>query len=64
MVRAMTKDRLPFLKTHIPPVLDYPIDPRKSVPFCQGLARMAYGHGVGERVQGVVQMLAVLVKGK
>ncbi|CCW61557.1 unnamed protein product [Phytomonas sp. EM1] len=46
IVRASTSDRIPGMKTTIPPLLQYPIS-SKSFDFMQNLCNMLYGRGLG-----------------
>lgn len=43
MPKAVTIDRIPFVKTPIPPILDYPIESLvKSYNFLENLINMMY----------------------
>lgn len=63
-VRAVTMDRVGWIKTQIPPVLDYPIQSQQSQRFCEGLARMVYASTWSERGQGLFQVVKVAVFGR
>ena len=63
VVKCVTVDRLPFVKTTIPPLLDYPLNRERSTAFCQELARTVYGQTWGAKVAAVINLVKVSVFG-
>jgi hypothetical protein len=56
--QAITTDRIPGVRTDIPPVLNYPIGPN-GFPFVAALCRVAYGQLL-ESLWAVGQLLRLL----
>lgn len=56
--KAVTIDRIPFVKTPIPPILDYPIDSlTKSFTFLQGLINMMYNPSYAAKAKAVLDLI-------
>ncbi|KAI9249508.1 Aldehyde/histidinol dehydrogenase [Phascolomyces articulosus] len=56
--KAVTVDRIPFVKTPIPPILDYPIDSLpKSFTFLQGLINMMYAPYYLNKAKAVLDLI-------
>lgn len=56
--KAVTVDRIPGVKTSIPPPLDYPIkNPNKSWNFVKGLNNMLYNPEIGAKANAVIELV-------
>ncbi|KAI7890561.1 Aldehyde/histidinol dehydrogenase [Mucor mucedo] len=56
--KAVTTDRIPGIKTSIPPILDYPIqNGSKSWKFVQGLNNMIYNPELAAKANAVVELI-------
>ncbi|GAA5806460.1 Aldehyde/histidinol dehydrogenase [Helicostylum pulchrum] len=56
--KAMTTDRIPGIKTSIPPILDYPIkNVNKSWKFVEGLNNTIYNPEIGAKVNAVIELI-------
>eukprot|EP00051_Salpingoeca_urceolata_P031567 m.12052 g.12052 ORF g.12052 m.12052 type:complete len:603 (-) comp4168_c0_seq2:214-2022(-) len=55
--RAMTSDKLSFIRTTIPPPLQYPVT-SAGFKFCKGLIQMFYGDGMGARIAGIAGLIS------
>ena len=51
--RSMVVDRIPGVKTSIPPVIDYPIDTRKGMLFGSSLVNILYNESWLEKIKAV-----------
>ena len=60
MVRSVSEDRVPWLRTAIPPALHYPSNGR-GPRFSAALIRLFYGHGWWQKVLGVVDICVAMV---
>ena len=60
-VKAVTQDRLSWIKTHIPPLLDYPMQPQANV-FCESLAYFVYGQNMLDRLKGIFGLITANLK--
>eukprot|EP00937_MAST-01D_sp_MAST-1D-sp2_P004250 g4250.t1 len=56
VVRAVSEDRVAWLRTSIPPPLQYPSTGRGAA-FSAALIRLFYGHGPWQKLLGVVDIL-------
>ena len=56
LVKAVTVDRMSWLKTHIPPVLDYPMKPQSS-EFCVALGELIYGQDLSSRARALKNLI-------
>jgi acyl-CoA reductase-like NAD-dependent aldehyde dehydrogenase len=54
--KSITRDKVSFVKTSIPPPLQYPLK-KGSTDFCCGLAHLAYGNDLQERANGIFGLL-------
>lgn len=55
--RAIVVDRIPGVRTSIPGPIGYPMDTRQGMGFGKGLIRLFYGHGVRDKVRGIVDLI-------
>ncbi|KAI9318753.1 Aldehyde/histidinol dehydrogenase [Dichotomocladium elegans] len=56
--KAVTIDRIPFVKTPIPPILDYPIGSlSKSFSFLMGLANMIYNPSYTAKARALLDII-------
>eukprot|EP00899_Mesostigma_viride_P010789 jgi/Mesvir1/19711/Mv09971-RA.1 len=60
VAKAVVEDRLPFIKTTIPPPLQYPVK-ESAFAFVSSLIRMFYGVGLGAKAHGLAALLKCLV---
>ena len=51
--RAIVVDKTPFLRTSIPPVIDYPIDMAKGFPFTESLVQLFYNEDIVGKIKGL-----------
>ncbi|CAB9527235.1 Aldehyde dehydrogenase [Seminavis robusta] len=51
--RAIVTDRIPGVNTTIPPVIDYPIDKQKGLPFCECLIQLFYNESIVDKIKGI-----------
>jgi len=51
--RAIVVDKTPFLRTSIPPVIDYPIDMAKGFPFTESLVQLFYNEEIVGKIKGL-----------
>jgi delta 1-pyrroline-5-carboxylate dehydrogenase len=51
--RAIVTDRIPGVKTTIPPPIDYPIDKKKGLPFCESLIQLFYNESLLGKIKGI-----------
>jgi aldehyde dehydrogenase (NAD+) len=56
VVRAVTTDKLSWMKTTIPGPLNYPLG-KSSKDFCKGLGKFGYGQSISDRVSGIVDLV-------
>ena len=55
--RSIATDRIPGIKTSIPPVLDYPIDKAKGLPFCDSLIQLFYNESLVSKVKAIIGLI-------
>ena len=55
--RSIVTDRIPGVKTGIPPPIDYPIDKKKGLPFCIGLIQLFYNESIIDKIMGIVDLI-------
>eukprot|EP00050_Salpingoeca_kvevrii_P014418 m.35957 g.35957 ORF g.35957 m.35957 type:complete len:608 (+) comp5753_c0_seq1:41-1864(+) len=56
--KAVTSDRIPGIRTSIPPPLQYPIK-ESGFRFCKGLIDLFYGDGIVARVKGAISLAVI-----
>eukprot|EP00047_Mylnosiga_fluctuans_P005047 m.238080 g.238080 ORF g.238080 m.238080 type:complete len:605 (+) comp13244_c0_seq1:33-1847(+) len=61
LLRAVTSDRFPLVRTTIPGPLQYPIK-TGGAAFCQALVQMMYGNGLLQRAKGLFNLAAAGLK--
>lgn len=61
VMRSITVDRIPWLKTQIPSLLDYPIKGLKSENFCIGLSTLLYGQTINQKWNGLKDLIKAAV---
>ena len=55
--RSIATDRIPGVKTSIPPVLDYPIDKEKGLPFSDALIQLFYNESIVSKVKAIIALI-------
>ena len=60
--KAVVEDRLPLIRTDIPPPLQYPVSP-KAFQFCSGIISLFYGLTLAHRAAGIARLLGALLPG-
>ena len=55
--RAIVTDRIPGVKTTIPPPINYPIDKQKGFPFCESLVQLFYNESIIGKIKGIVGLI-------
>ena len=55
--RSIATDRIPGIKTSIPPVLDFPIDKAKGLPFCDSLIQLFYNENLLSKVKAIIGLI-------
>lgn len=55
--RSISTDRIPGVKTSIPPVLDYPIDKTKGLPFSDALIQLFYNENLIDKLKAIVGLI-------
>lgn len=55
--RSIVTDRIPGVKTGIPPPIDYPIDKKKGLPFAESLIHLFYNESIIAKVKGIVGLI-------
>jgi aldehyde dehydrogenase (NAD+) len=63
VARAVTTDRIPGVKTDIPPMLNYPMK-LASTDFVEGLCSMMYENGAVSRLLGLKRLLLSMLPNK
>jgi acyl-CoA reductase-like NAD-dependent aldehyde dehydrogenase len=58
--KSVVVDRFPFIKTDIPPPLQYPVKPN-AFQFCKSLCYMFFGGSVLENFKGLLSLIACFV---
>jgi acyl-CoA reductase-like NAD-dependent aldehyde dehydrogenase len=59
-VKSVVVDNVPFIKTDIPPPLQYPVK-SNAFAFCKSLCHMFFGLGVFEKISGLGMLVKALV---
>lgn len=55
--RSLLVDRIPGVKTSIPPTIDYPIDKNKGLPFGNALVQLFYNESWVAKIKGIVGLI-------
>jgi acyl-CoA reductase-like NAD-dependent aldehyde dehydrogenase len=56
--RSIVTDRFPgIIQTSIPKPIDYPIDPKKSLPFVHSLIQLFYNDNILEKIKAIVGLI-------
>lgn len=55
--RSVLTDRIPGVKTAIPPPIDYPIDKKKGLPFAKALIDLFYNESIVAKVLAIVGLI-------
>jgi acyl-CoA reductase-like NAD-dependent aldehyde dehydrogenase len=55
--RAIVVDKTPFVRTSIPPVIDYPIDVAKGFPFTESLVQLFYNESITGKIKGILGLI-------
>jgi hypothetical protein len=59
-VKSVVVDGIPFIRTDIPPPLQYPVKPN-AFAFCKSLCHMFFGLGLGEKIAGLGMLAKAFV---
>lgn len=55
--RSIVKDRIPGVRTTIPPPIDYPIDKDRGFPFSKSLIHLFYDESIGGKIQAIIGLI-------
>ena len=55
--RSIVVDRIPGVRTSIPPPFNYPIDGKKAMGFGDGLINLFYNESIKGKIQGVIDIM-------
>jgi acyl-CoA reductase-like NAD-dependent aldehyde dehydrogenase len=56
--RSIVTDRFPnFIRTSIPAAIDYPIDPKKGIPFAHSLIQLFYNESWMEKIYAIIGLI-------
>jgi hypothetical protein len=55
--RSILIDRIPGVKTTIPPPLDYPIEKAKGLPFAASLVQLFYNESLLGKIKGIIGLI-------
>lgn len=55
--RAIVTDRIPGVRTSIPPPINYPIDKNKGLPFGASLIQLFYNESIWAKIVGIVGLI-------
>jgi acyl-CoA reductase-like NAD-dependent aldehyde dehydrogenase len=55
--RAIVTDRIPGIRTSIPPPIDYPIDINKGMPFGASLIQLFYNESIWAKIVGIFGLI-------
>lgn len=55
--RSILIDRIPGVKTTIPPVIDYPINKDKGFPFAESLIQLFYNESLLGKIKGIIGLI-------
>ena len=55
--RSIVKDRIPGVRTSIPPAINYPIEAKKGLPFGMSLVKMFYSESLLDKVMGIIGLI-------
>ncbi len=55
--RAICVDKSSFIRTSIPPVIDYPINVQKGFPFTDSLVQLFYNESIIGKIKGIIGLI-------
>jgi delta 1-pyrroline-5-carboxylate dehydrogenase len=55
--RSIVVDRIPGVKTSIPPSIDFPIDSKKGYPFTESLIQLFYNESLLAKIKGIFGLI-------
>jgi delta 1-pyrroline-5-carboxylate dehydrogenase len=55
--RSIVVDRIPGVKTPIPPSIDFPIDNKKGFPFSESLIQLFYNESLLAKIKGIFGLI-------
>ena len=55
--RAICVDKTSFIRTSIPPIIDYPIDFVGGFPFTESLVQLFYNESIIAKIKGIVGLI-------
>lgn len=55
--RSMVVDRIPGVRTSIPPPINYPIDIKKGLPFGDSLMQLFYNESIIAKIMGIIGLI-------
>jgi len=55
--RAICVDKTSFIRTSIPPVIDYPINLVKGFPFTESLVQLFYNESIVGKIKGIIGLI-------
>eukprot|EP00980_Cylindrotheca_fusiformis_P028140 scaffold22583_cov106-Cylindrotheca_fusiformis.AAC.11 len=55
--RSIVADRIPGVKTSIPPCIDFPIDSQKGFPFTESLIQLFYNESLFAKIKGIFGLI-------
>jgi hypothetical protein len=53
----MVVDRIPGVRTSIPPPINYPIDIKKGLPFGDSLMQLFYNESIFAKIMGIIGLI-------
>jgi hypothetical protein len=57
MERSISVDKTSFIRTSIPPVINYPIDMVKGFPFTESLVQLFYNENIIGKIKGIFGLI-------
>lgn len=55
--RSVVVDRIPFVKTSIPPPISYPIEAKQGLGFGMSLMKLMYGESMFTKIAGIIGLI-------
>mmetsp|Transcript_5215 Transcript_5215/g.15175 ORF Transcript_5215/g.15175 Transcript_5215/m.15175 type:complete len:620 (+) Transcript_5215:175-2034(+) len=55
--RAICVDKTSFIRTSIPPIIDYPINVVKGFPFTESLVQLFYNESIIGKIKGIIGLI-------
>lgn len=55
--KAVCVDSTSWIRTSIPPVIDYPIDDVKGYPFTESLVQLFYNESISGKIKGIIGLI-------